>query len=29
MKDGAFVVNLDEDKSMGTHWIACMSMVIV
>ena len=22
IKDGAFVINLDEYKSIGTHWIA-------
>ena len=22
IKDGAYVVNLDEFKSIGTHWIA-------
>ena len=22
MKDGAYVINLDEFKSIGTHWIA-------
>ena len=22
MKDGAYVINLDEYESMGTHWIA-------
>ena len=22
IKDGAYVINLDEDKSVGTHWIA-------
>ena len=22
IKDGAYVINLDEFKSMGTHWIA-------
>ena len=22
IKDGAYVINLDESKSIGTHWIA-------
>ena len=22
MKDGAYVINLDEYKSIGTHWMA-------
>ena len=22
IKDGAYVINLDENKSIGTHWIA-------
>ena len=24
IKDGAYVLNLDEYESLGTHWIACM-----
>ena len=22
MKDGAYIINIDEDESLGTHWIA-------
>ena len=29
IKDGAYVTNLDEFKSIRTHWIACMCMVII
>ena len=21
MKDGAYIINIDEDESLGTHWI--------
>ena len=24
IKDGAYIINLDEFKSIGTHWIAYM-----
>ena len=24
IKDGAYIVNLDGYKSIGTHWISCM-----
>ena len=29
IKDGARVINHDEFKSIGTHWIAFMLMVIM
>ena len=27
IKDGAYIVNLDGYKSIGTHWISCMWML--
>ena len=27
IKDGAYIINLDEFKSIGTHWIAYMWML--
>ena len=27
MKDGAYVINLDEDESIGFHWIALYANV--
>ena len=29
IKDGAYIVNLDESESIGTHWIAFMLMIIM
>ena len=29
MKDEAWVINLDEHKSIGTHWTAFMWMLIM
>ena len=29
IKDGAYVINLDQFKSIGTHWIALYVMVIM
>ena len=29
IKDGAYVINLDECKSIGTHWIALYVNVIM
>ena len=29
IKDGAYVINLDDYKSIRNHWIACMLMVIM
>ena len=29
INDGAHVINLDEYKSIGTHWIDCMLMIIM
>ena len=29
MKDEAWVINLDEHKSIGTHWAAFMWMLIM
>ena len=28
VKDGAYVVNLDEHKSVGTHWITLYAMLV-
>ena len=24
LKDGTYIINLDEYESVGTHWIACV-----
>ena len=29
IKDGSYLINLDEYESMGTHWIAFMLMQII
>ena len=29
IKDGSYLINLDENESMGTHWIAFMLMQII
>ena len=29
IKDGAYIINLHECRSIGTHWIACMLMAIM
>ena len=29
IKDGAYVINFDEFKSVGTHWIVVYMMVIM
>ena len=28
IKNGAYVINLEEHESIGTHWKLCMRMVI-
>ena len=28
LKDGTYVINVDEYESIGTHWIIYMQMVI-
>ena len=29
IKDGAFIINLDDYESIGTHWILCMLIIIM
>ena len=27
VKDGAYIINLDEYSDLGTHWIFCMQLI--
>ena len=29
IKDGAYIINLDEYSDIGTHWVACICKIII